>query len=338
MITRWCLVFMTLVVLTGCVAPEKPKIVYVSPQETRLGEIYVMNEDGSQPTRLTYFSPNQEQLLSFPRWSPDGENIAFLAQPLERNIRHGYDLYVMQRDGSNLQQLATGVYSYFSWAPNSQQLAYVAESVHLLDINTQENITVTTMPLAPEEVYWSPAGDYLLVWGKQNDQLDWYVMDLTGQNIQRLPIDFTDRVVWMSDGQGILFAQFIAATNANELFIYNLADGQILPLVTAETFQPYGTPVALWPLNSPDGQHIAFISREVDGRVLYVIDRDGTNLRRLAKESINDDIFTMTWSPDNQTIAYESADTLKTINIETGETQQLVYFETWFTEPNWSLR
>lgn len=335
MITRWYFGLLAILILTSCAAPEQPKIVYTSPQDTRLGEIYVMQADGSQPTRLTYFSPDQQLILSKPRWSPNREHIAFVANSLDYKE---YSVYVMRQDGSNLMEIANAT-ADFSWAPDSQFIAYAKhDNIHLINIISQEVMTITTLPLEPSRVQWSPAGNKLLCWGKQNDQLGWFVMDTDGKNIRQLPIDFTAEPVWMSDGQGILFTQFTASTEADELFLYDLEDDEIHSLVTMETFQSYGVPIVLWPLNSPDGQHIVFMSLEVGGRVLYVIDRNGSNLRRLVKEGLNDDIFTMTWSPDSQTLAYESGDTLKIINIQSGAAQKLVYFETWHTEPNWSSR
>lgn len=55
-------------------------------------DIYVMNADGSDPTRLTH----NQALDKSPTWSPDGQKIAFYSD------RDGnYQIYVMNADGSN---------------------------------------------------------------------------------------------------------------------------------------------------------------------------------------------------------------------------------------------
>jgi Tol biopolymer transport system component len=69
------------------------------------GEIYVMNADGSEQTRLT----NDPGADGSPTWSPDGTRIAFSAL---RNVEgavdepsENFEIYVMDADGGNVVQL-----------------------------------------------------------------------------------------------------------------------------------------------------------------------------------------------------------------------------------------
>ena len=59
-------------------------------------EIYIMNADGSNVTRLTD-NPAED---TFPSLSPDGKRIAF------QSARDGYnEIYVMDSDGSKVTRL-----------------------------------------------------------------------------------------------------------------------------------------------------------------------------------------------------------------------------------------
>ena len=61
-----------------------------------------------------------------------------------------------------------------------------------------------------------------------------------------------------------------------------------------------------WPIWSPDGGQIAFISERDGNSEIYVVKPDSSGLKNLTDHPATDGIFTPTWSPDGKRIAFTS--------------------------------
>lgn len=100
-------------------SPDGSKIVFSSNQY-ELGNakmnIYVMNADGSNKTRLTFNTAGEE---NYPQWSPDGTKIAFVG------IRDGVPgTFIMNADGSNVTRVPNMPMAEFSWSPDGTKFIY----------------------------------------------------------------------------------------------------------------------------------------------------------------------------------------------------------------------
>ena len=92
-------------------SPDGKRIVFVSQRDghfrSRFGitsEIYVIDADGMNEQRLTENPQNDW----FPSWSPDGKRIVFSSQRdghFETKFAITHEIYVMEADGGNLQNL-----------------------------------------------------------------------------------------------------------------------------------------------------------------------------------------------------------------------------------------
>lgn len=90
-------------------SPDGRKIAFVSERDGN-SEIYMMNADGSDVTRLTDHSADDWGAS----WSPDGRKIAFVSD------RDGNDeIYMMNADGTNVTRLTNnpGVDKFPVWQP-----------------------------------------------------------------------------------------------------------------------------------------------------------------------------------------------------------------------------
>ena len=119
-------------------------------------EIYTMDADGGNQTRLTF----NEAGDGWPTWSPNGQQIVF------HSYQHGEtnpDIYVMDADGSNLRNLTR--HPAFDatphWHPDGKQIAFMrGEDIGRLytidlDGNNLQLITEADFISTPR---WSPDG------------------------------------------------------------------------------------------------------------------------------------------------------------------------------------
>lgn len=235
-------------------------------------EIYVMNPDGSNPTRLTFLTDGSyDFILDEPAWSPDGTRVAFENWPSSSETW----IYVMNADGTDVTQLTEGIHPV--WSPDGLKIGFcIKETV-------------------------SDGGE---IWVMNEDGTDLYC--LLCPSIEGSYYMFS----WSPDGTQIAYScrPSWPAMSVGEPHIYVAdADGtdpRLLPLGSK-------VGQALEPTWSPDGTQIAFrmsewISPEgVQDSEIYAIRADGTETspRQLTDNDFEDD-YSPAWSPDGRQIAF----------------------------------
>ena len=93
---------------------------------------------------------------------------------------------------------------------------------------------------------------------------------------------------------------------------------------------------------APDGKRIAFSSDRDGGRLLYVINEDGTGLQRITDRPLGDSLRADTqpnWSPDGRTLAFTSNRTgheeIYLVSVEDGTIRQLTRSQFQSLNPHW---
>jgi TolB protein len=96
-------------------SPDGKQILFVTDGSA----IRAMNADGTDVRELRR-SENDAVSVSSPRWSPDGQRIAYT-----RYDASGADLYVMQANGSEVKRLTSDSQSFSpSWSPDGSRIAF----------------------------------------------------------------------------------------------------------------------------------------------------------------------------------------------------------------------
>jgi Tol biopolymer transport system component len=105
---------------------------------TQDSQIWVINDDGTQPTQITD-PPNAGEWgnanLPFgdydPRISPDGTQIAFERLEDDQSIHGNYDIYLADPEDSTETQLTDTGYSQglASWSHSGSQLVYLVAAI-----------------------------------------------------------------------------------------------------------------------------------------------------------------------------------------------------------------
>ena len=239
-------------------------------------EIYVMNADGSNQTRLTNNSAVDRQ----PTWSPDGSMIVFYSD------RDGTcEIYGMNADGTGLTQFTHNSKADWdpSWSPDDTRIVFVshpessaAHSNEICVIYADGSETQLTNNTADDATpSWSPDSRKIAFISDRDGNFEIYVMNADGTGQRRLTNNnVTDfHPVWSPDGAKILF---MSDRDGNwEIYTMN-PDGTNQRRITAN---PATDADPVW---SPDGSRIAFYYSDREGDAeIYVMNADGTNQTRL---------------------------------------------------------
>ena len=168
-------------------------------------EIYTMNDDGSDVTRLTEDDANDFD----PSWSPDGDKIAFVSF---RDGPNNMEIYVMDADGSDETRLTETDSGDLdrepSWSPDGEKIAFISDrDVDLPPDEIGDEAAVFTMDaddggdvdrLTDNDVSlgshptWSPDGEKIAFSSDREDDqnVDIYEMDADdGSDVTRLTED-----------------------------------------------------------------------------------------------------------------------------------------------------
>ena len=183
---------------------------------------------------------------------------------------------------------------------------------------------------------WSGNGKQIVFASdRDNDgfRFDLYVMNADGTGIQRLTstLDREEQPKFSPNGKQILFTRRLV-NDQLDVFAMN-ADG------TAEVNVTNNAAADNDPTWSADGKQIAFVSTRDEFEEIYVVNADGSGLRRLTVfEGSLGRVDYLAWSPDGKQIAFAAGEphTLYTIQADGTGLVEIAGFSQFLGGIDWS--
>jgi len=292
-------------------------------------EFYMIGKD----TIATIPKPSSIDQLPLDRWKEVNANGVLVASV--RKTANGVEVQVKLFDVGT-GKMAFGK-AYTGSIANPRQYAHtISDEVH----QAQRQVR----GVARTKLTFSSDRDSARMKGPvgPRDVQEIYIADYDGANQRRITSTTTLNItpVWAPDGQAIAYTSYRPSAGSSNFSTYQ--DLVVSWLYVGKRDEPtHGSPSNqnYLPAWSPDGSKIAFTSNRDGNPEIYVMNRDGSGLRRMTNNPAID--VTPTWSPNGNQLAWVSDRTgspkIYVMNAD-GTGQRLLITDycdrpTWSTEP-----
>ena len=247
-------------------------------------EIYVMNADGSDQTRVTYGTVWDRHHQA---WSPDGMKIAFTSdrdgnlEIYSVDLNTGYEKNLTNDSGADGEA---------SWSPDGRKIVFSRytnwnDDVWIMnaDGNNQRNLTNNSAEdYCPR---WSTDGKSIFFCSNRDGTGRIYIMNADGSNQTNLTSDFNGDISLSPDlslspdGKKIAFESGPPGTALKaDIYVMN-ANGTKLRNLTNNPDAHNRNPK--W---SPDSKRIVFSAYHDGQRNIFIVNADGSALQNLTED------------------------------------------------------
>ncbi|MEK6289456.1 MAG: HEAT repeat domain-containing protein [Acidobacteriota bacterium] len=291
--------------------------------------------------------------------SPSGHKIAFVGAFQDMPQQPVADLWLINRDGSGLERLTYDRCSFEpEWSPSGREVAFAHyDSINVVDVGTKKVRSLPALKgtlkedspsgFGHERPHWSPNGKVIAAKASNISSLVSVVEATSGKEVLKTaaskgPIDFTwnkdgdiviqglGRVVfdWSrtlaygspSHGWGDAKLEDESAAPSDPLVRSMLRRGIAKGLKTIRGYIP-----------TPSGERQVFVG-EFEGMWrfgfgcggsrtdLWLINKDGTGLRRLTNDGMS---YDPAWSPSGNELTFADEGSIKVMNLRTGAARGL---------------
>lgn len=247
--------------------------------------IYIIKFDGSNPQKISgdIIKP------SYPVWSNDGTRIIFSASDKkDKNT----NIFSVKKDGTGLIRLTNepGQNTTPSFSPDGKKIAFMSTregekfQIYVMKrdgTKIQRLTTDTTVSFC--NPVWSKDGKKIVYYSDKSDGKDQvWIMNADGSN-QKMLTNSIGHNIFPDFSPDDKFVIFSSSNRSGENASY--IDGSYLYMMNADGLKsaPLANIKSFFSRFSKDGKKIAFIAGSFPKSKIYIVNRDGSDLKSLTQ-------------------------------------------------------